>query len=135
MIIGIILFPAHFCSHLGQCPVLKGPLDGKTGIAGAISFPDIEIKVARCNNLVNNRMILKEKFSGIKAYVKTSINSLSTNQLDKKLMEQVVRAIEEHIDETDFNVDSLVQTIGMSRSKLFSKLNISEISDRLDARF
>lgn len=103
---------------------LQQNMDGLySGADDYISKPfNVNILVARCNNLVNNRLRLKEKFSGVEADIKTSISGLSTNPLDKKLMDQVVKAIEGHIDETDFNVDSLVQTIGMSRSKLFSKL-------------
>ena len=55
-----------------------------------ISKPfNLDILLARCNNLVNNRAMLREKFS---SEVQTTPQMLATNPLDKKLIEQVIDA-------------------------------------------
>ena len=85
-----------------------------------ISKPfNLDILLARCNNLVNNRAMLREKFS---SEVQTTPQMLATNPLDKKLIEQVTKVIEDHIDDTGMNPDMLTSEIGISRTKLFSKL-------------
>lgn len=119
---------------------------------------NLNILLARCNNLVNNRIRLQEKFS---QQPQANPYVLATNEMDKKFIDQVIKILEEHIDEVDFKVDALIETIGISRTRMFNKikaltgqtpsdfimtfrlkkaafmlnhnpeLNISEISDRL----
>ena len=119
---------------------------------------NINILLSRCNNLVNNRLMLQEKFS---KHPQTVPQILATNPLDKELVDQAMQVIEKHIDDVEFNVDILARETGIARTKLFTKLkaitgqtpydfiltvrlkraaimlkenpefNISEISDRL----
>lgn len=91
-----------------------------SGADDYISKPfNINILVARCNNLVNNRLRLKEKFGNDGG---GPVLSLSTNPLDKKLLELAVQTIGNHIDETDFSIEQMAKEIGISRTKLFNRL-------------
>lgn len=119
---------------------------------------NVNILLSRCNNLVNNRILLQEKFS---KQPQATHQILATNPLDKELVDKAMRVIEKHIDNVEFNVDILAHETGIARTKLFTKLkaitgqtpyefiltvrlkraaimlkenpefNISEISDRL----
>lgn len=119
---------------------------------------NINILLSRCNNLVNNRIILQEKFS---KQPQATPQILATNAMDKELVDRAMKVIESHIDNVEFNVDILARETGIARTKLFTKLkaitgqtpyefiltirlkraaimlkenpelNISEISDRL----
>ena len=119
---------------------------------------NINILLSRCSNLVNNRIMLQEKFS---KHPQAVPQILATNPLDKELVDQAMQVIEKHMDDVEFNVDVLARETGIARTKLFTKLkaitgqtpydfiltvrlkraaimlkenpefNISEISDRL----
>lgn len=119
---------------------------------------NINILLSRCNNLVNSRIMLQEKFS---KQPQATPHILATNPLDKELMDKAMSVLENHLDDVDFNVDIFAREMGIARTKLFNKLkditgqtpydfiitvrlkratymlknnpewNISEISDRL----
>ncbi len=91
---------------------------------------NVNILVARCNNLVNNRIRLKEKFG--KESRGTNV-SIAANPLDKKLLKDAEKSIENHIDETDYNVDIMARETGVSRTKLFNK--IKDISGMTPGEF
>ena len=80
---------------------------------------NINILLSRCNNLVNNRIMLQEKFSK-QPQINTLI--LTNNILDKKFMDKVTEIIENEIDNVNFSVDQLVAQMGIARTKLFTKL-------------
>lgn len=91
-----------------------------TGADDYITKPfNLNILLARCNNLVNNRIRLQEKFS---QQPQASPYVLATNEMDKQFIDQVMEIIEEHIDEVDFKVDALVDKIGISRTRVFNKI-------------
>lgn len=91
-----------------------------TGADDYITKPfNINILLARCNNLVNNRIRLQEKFS---QQPQASTYVLATNEMDKQFIDQVMDIIEGHIDEVDFKVDALVDRIGISRTRVFNKI-------------
>lgn len=119
---------------------------------------NVNILLSRCNNLVNGRIILQEKFS---KQPKLTPQLLATNILDKEFVDKAMAIIESHLDDVDFGVDTFAREMGIARTKLFVKmkaitgqtpndfvftirlkkaaimlkenpeLNISEISDRL----
>ena len=119
---------------------------------------NINILLSRCNNLINNRIMLQEKFS---KHPQETPHITATNPMDKEFIDKAMKIIDQHIDNMDFNVDMFAREIGIARSKLFTKLkditgktpydfivtirlkraaillkehpelNISEISDRL----
>lgn len=80
---------------------------------------NINILLSRCNNLVNNRIMLQEKFS---KQPQTTPQILATNPIDKELVDKAMIVIEKHIDNVEFNVDILAREIGIARTKLFNKL-------------
>lgn len=119
---------------------------------------NINILVSRCNNLVNSRLLLQEKFS---KQPQAFAQILATNPIDKDLIDKAMEIIERHLDDTEFNVNTFAKEIGIARTNLFAKikaitgqtpndfiltvrlkkgalllrnnpeLNISEISDRI----
>ena len=80
---------------------------------------NINVLLARCNNLVNNRIILQEKFSKLP---QESAQMLTDNVMDKKFMDQVMEIVGKEMDNGEFNVDMLAVQMNISRTKLFSKL-------------
>lgn len=80
---------------------------------------NINILLSRCNNIVNNRILLQEKFSKQPQVIP---QILATNPLDKELVDKAMNIIEKNIDHVDFNVDFLAREMGIARTKLFTKL-------------
>jgi len=77
------------------------------------------ILVTRCNNLVNSRIVLQEKFS---KQPQVSAQMLATNNMDKALLDKILLVIEKYIDDTEFNINTFASEMGMSRTNLFSKI-------------
>ncbi len=80
---------------------------------------NIKILVSRCNNLVNSRMILQEKFS---KQPQVTPQMLATNTLDKALLDKAMEIIEKSLDDTEFNINIFAREMGMSRTNLFAKI-------------
>ena len=80
---------------------------------------NVNILLSRCNNLINNRIMLQEKFS---KYPQETPQITATNPMDKEFIDKAMRIIDQHIDNMEFNVDMLAREIGIARSKLFTKL-------------
>ena len=80
---------------------------------------NINILLSRCNNLVNNRIMLQEKFS---KQPQESAQILTDNVMDKRFMDSVMAIIEKEMENGDFNIDMLATQMNISRTKLFSKL-------------
>lgn len=100
---------------------IEHKLEGlKMGADDYVTKPfNINILLSRCNNLINNRMVLQEKFSK-QPQINTHI--LTTNILDKEFMDKAMEIIENEIDNGEFSVDRLVSQMGIARTKLFTKL-------------
>ena len=75
--------------------------------------------VSRCNNLVNSRILLQEKFSQ-----SPDMNSkmLATNALDQKLIDKATEIIEANIENVEFNINDFAHEMAMSRTNLFKKM-------------
>lgn len=80
---------------------------------------NIHILLSRCHNLVNNRILLQEKFS---KQPQASPQMLATNPMDKKLIDDAILVIEKHIDDPAFSVSVFARDMGIARTKLFNKL-------------
>lgn len=80
---------------------------------------NVNILLSRCNNLINNRIMLQEKFS---KHPQETPQIIATNPMDKEFIDKAMKIIDQHIDNMEFNVDMLAREIGIARSKLFTKL-------------
>ena len=91
-----------------------------TGADDYIAKPfNTQFLLTRCNNLVNSRAVLQEKFS---RFPNTSTTSLATNPLDKKFLDKATAIIEENMENNEFNISLFAQEMAMSRTNLFSKM-------------
>lgn len=92
----------------------------RTGADDYITKPfNIRLLVSRCNNLVNSRLILQEKFNRQpQAYAQM----LATNPIDKEIMDKAIRIIEKYLADPDFNIVVFAREMGMARTNLFAKI-------------
>ena len=75
--------------------------------------------LSRCNNLVNSRIMLQKKYnnpSGLTTWV------AATNKIDNDFLEKVHSLVCENLDNSKFDLNELIKTIGMSRTIFFRKL-------------
>jgi len=79
---------------------------------------NVELLVIRCNNLVRNRKMLREKFTSQRDF---NANLLATNSIDQHFLNEVKRILDQSLDKTEFSVNDLAKEIGVSRSSLFAK--------------
>ena len=77
-----------------------------------------KILLARCNNLVRNRIILQKKFSQEKDF---DAQSLANNPIDQKFLDTVNLIIEQNLDNTGFDMSLMARELGLSRSSLYAK--------------
>ena len=75
--------------------------------------------ISRCNNLVNSRILLQEKFS---KQPQAFVQMLATNPIDKEILDRAMTVIEQHLDDTEFNVNVFAREMAMARTNLFTKL-------------
>lgn len=75
--------------------------------------------ISRCNNLVNSRILLQEKFS---KQPQTAAQMLATNPIDKDILDRAMEVIEKHMDDSEFNVNVFAREMAMARTSLFAKL-------------
>lgn len=57
-----------------------------------------------------------------KSSAEVSVSNIEFAQLDKILLDKILKTVEENLSEPDFDVNALAQSIGMSRSSLSRKL-------------
>lgn len=92
----------------------------KIGADDYITKPfNTNLLVSRCNNLVNSRRLLQEKFS---KQPQAFAQMLATNPMDKEMLDRAMTIIERHLDNPDFNVNIFAREMGMARTNLFTKL-------------
>ena len=80
---------------------------------------NINLLVSRCNNLVNSRRLLQEKFS---KQPQALAQMLATNPMDKDMLDRAMKIIEQNLDNTEFSVNIFAREMGMARTNLFTKL-------------
>lgn len=74
--------------------------------------------ITRCNNLIRNRLIIKNKFSKNPDF---DIQTISNNPIDQKFLDTINQIIESNFDNPDFNVSTLADGLNISRSSLYIK--------------
>ncbi len=103
----------------------KATLDSKiegleTGADDYITKPfESEELFARINNLIEQRKVLREKFSK-EIYLKPE--TIVSNILDKEFIQIVTEAIEKNIHDFNFDSEKLAEEVGVSRSQLNRKI-------------
>lgn len=84
-----------------------------------ISKPfNAKVLIARCNNLIRNRIILQKKFKNQENF---NTQSLASNPIDQKFLDSVNAIIEKNLNNTDFDMNILARELALSRSSLYSK--------------
>lgn len=80
---------------------------------------NIKTLITRCNNLVNGRRILQEKFSRQTDF---SPRLIATNNMDREFLEKAQQVIEKHIDNSEFDIPFFSREMDLGRTKLFNKI-------------
>jgi len=91
---------------------------------------DIDVLEKRIDNLIRLREEMKSRFySGIVPDAKAFSPSLT----DEKLLRKILGSIEDNISNSDYNIDTLIRDVGISRAQLFRKIksltNNQSVSD------
>ena len=74
----------------------------------------------RCRNLINIRHTLQEKFRA--AADPDRVQALTTNEIDRKIMDKAMTIIQENINNPDFSISIFAREMGMARTNLFNKI-------------
>ena len=74
---------------------------------------------ARARNLIEQRKILREKFSRL---VEVKPGEIAASSMDEQFLERLLNVFEDHVDESDFSTEDFAREVGMSRSSLHRKL-------------
>lgn len=77
-----------------------------------------QLLLARANNLIRSRLLVQHQFDKKPL---SEIDLTSINPLDKDLLKRASQAIEEHIDDTEFDIPALCKEVGVGRSLLYTK--------------
>lgn len=80
---------------------------------------------ARIQNLLNQRKSLQYLYSStplsmLREYDQLKIKNIAT--LDQDFLNLTIQHIENHLDNSDYSIDALTQSIGMSRTVFFKKI-------------
>ena len=73
------------------------------------------------NNLINKNLRLKGKYSGSQQQ-KDKIEDKVVKGNDEVLMERIMKVINDHLSDSDFNVEVLTSEVGISRAQLHRKM-------------
>ena len=76
---------------------------------------------ARISSLIANRIRVRGKFSGVQEQEDT-VRKIELKGNDAALMEKIMKAVNERLDDSDFNVEALADDIGMSRAQLHRRM-------------
>ena len=73
------------------------------------------------SNLINNRLIVKGKFSG-KQEQAEQVKPVQFESSDELFMKRVMAIVNKNISNSEFNISQMVDEVGMSRTQLHRKL-------------
>lgn len=92
----------------------------ETGADSYMGKPfNIDLLKAEVINLIKSRIKLKEHFS---SNYKLSISSFSPSNKDEEFIREVIRIIDIHLDDAQFDKEGLLQKMQMSHSSMYRKL-------------
>ena len=77
------------------------------------------ILITKCNNLVNSRLLMQNKFAH-----STSLRPqlIATNSLDQQLIEKAAEVVQRNLTNPDFDIILFAREMALCRTKLFTKL-------------
>lgn len=90
----------------------------KTNTAKPFSIEELQIQI---DNLVDNIRRVRGKYSG-KQEQADKVETLKVEGNDEVLMRRIMKSVNEHLSEPDFNVERLSEDIGLSRAQLHRKM-------------
>ena len=117
--------------HLSHIPVVM--LTSKSDVAnrleglekGADAFLakpfDMDELHVVINNLISKNLRLKGKYSGSQQQ-KDKVVETQVKGNDEALMERIMKVVNQHLDDSDFNVEMLTKEVGISRAQLHRKM-------------
>lgn len=118
-------------SNISDIPVIlltskadvQDKLDGlKRGADAFLAKPfNMDELHALIDNLVGNVRRLRGKFSGAQEQ-KNRVAEVTVRGNNDVLMERIMKVINQHISEPEFNVEALTQEVGISRAQLHRKM-------------
>lgn len=118
-------------SNISDIPVIlltskadvQDKLDGlKRGADAFLAKPfNMDELHALIDNLVGNVRRLRGKFSGAQEQ-KNRLAEVTVRGNNDVLMERIMKVINQHISEPEFNVEALTQEVGISRAQLHRKM-------------
>ena len=77
-----------------------------------------QLLLTRANNLIRSRLLMQHQFD---KKPMSEIDLASINPLDKDLLKRASQVIEQHIDDTEFDIPALCKEVGVGRSLLYTK--------------
>ena len=87
-------------------------------IAKPFNMEELHIQI---DNLIDNIRRLRGKFSGA-VQQEDRVENIEVRGNDDALMDRIMRSVNAHMSETDFNVDALAEDVGISRAQLHRKM-------------
>ena len=75
--------------------------------------------VMQCNNLINTRRILQQKYA---RQLDGKAEKIATNKLDQQFIEQATQVVETHLENPEFSVELFSREMGVGRTVLFQKI-------------
>lgn len=91
---------------------------------------NVEILKKTISNLIANRKLLKNKFSGMQQQ-EEKLEMLNIKPADEILMEKVMKVINDNLAEPTLDVEMLAKSVGLSRVHLYRKLKaLTNLSTR-----
>ena len=92
----------------------------KLGADDYITKPfDVSVLMARCNNLINGRKVLQERYA---KSTDLNTNNIASNDMDREFLERANIIIEENIENPDFGVNEFSQELNLGRTSMFNKI-------------
>ena len=92
---------------------------------GADAYVDkpfnLEELEARIASLIANRIRVRGKFSGVQEQEET-VRKIELKGNDAALMEKIMKAVNDRLDDSDFNVEALADEVGLSRVQLHRRM-------------
>ena len=105
----------------------------KAGADDYVGKPfDPQLLFIRCNNLINSRRTMQNRFSG-QPSASAQAREAVYNLKDKAFLEKVTQLVHDRMEHPEFDVDELVHEVGMSRTKFFSRMK--EVAGQTPSEF